>query len=565
MPRNTISQTEDVGDALATLQDFIKITRLSLHDKTSGKRMRQIISILRKYDVMHDLTPEKAVQVLEALGPTYVKIGQMASTRSDILPKAYCEAFDELHADVTPMPFFQVLQCINESYGKNWEEVFISIDPKPLGSASIAQVHRAILLDGAVVAVKVRRPGIVSEMMEDITLMRRLLATVEFVDSSHQTLLLNFENLLDELERTTKNELDFCKELDNLIRFRAEIEGQAGITSPLPYPQVSNESVLVMQYIEGVQVDDTSALKAEGDDVSRLAYRITQSYISQVLDDGFFHADPHPGNIIVKGEEIVWIDLGMVGQLTPSQRQLVGRMFRSVTANDPYLLMESVIGISKKNGPVDHGALLRELSVLLDKYGSAELSNLNIGDIMGEVVEVLRTQNLIMAPAVTMLVRGIATLEGVVEVMAPSLNVLDIVSQHVIMQSVNPKHLEMRAIELMTSTAESAEALTKLPKQISNAVDMLGRGEIAVKGDVTVAPNVLATVYASVGRVSLALISVGLFLGSSILCTTNMEPKILEVPVLGVLGYIGAFILGVYVIIQTFRTRHHLKKDQRLN
>ncbi len=556
---------EDVGDAVATLQDFIKITRLSLNDKTSGKRMRQIISILRKYDVMHDLTPEKAVQVLEALGPTYVKIGQMASTRSDILPKAYCEAFDQLHADVTPMPFFQVLQCINASYGRSWEEVFISIDPKPLGSASIAQVHRAILLDGSVVAVKVRRPGIVDEMMEDIALMRRMLATAEFVDNDHETLLLNFENLLDELERTTKNELDFSIELDNLIRFRAEIGPQEGITSPLPYPQVSNESVLVMQYIEGVQVDDIAALKAEGDDLKRLAYRITQSYISQVLDDGFFHADPHPGNIIVNGSDIIWIDLGMVGELSPSQRQLVGRMFRSVTSNDPYLLMESVLGISKKNGPVDHGALLRELSVLLDKYGSSELANLNIGDIMGEVVEVLRTQNLIMAPAVTMLVRGIVTLEGVIEVMAPTLNVLDIVSQHVIMQSLNPKHMEMRAIELMTSMAESAEALTKLPKQMSNAVDMFSRGEIAVKGEVEVTQNVLATVYASVGRVCLALISVGLFLGSSILCTTNMEPRFLEVPVLGVLGYLGAFVLGVYVIVQTFRTRHHLKNDQKLN
>ncbi len=550
---------------MATLQEFFKIARLSVADKTSGRRMRQIISVLRKYQVTSGLTPEKAVEVLEALGPTYVKIGQMASTRSDILPKAYCEAFEKLHADVTPMPFFQVLQCIDAAYGHPWQETFLSLDPHPLGSASIAQVHRAVLMDGSVVAVKVRRPGIVTEMSEDIALMRRLLATAEFVTTEHRTLLLNFENLLDELERTTKNELDFNVELDNLIRFRAEIAGQEGVSSPIPYPAVSNESVLVMQYIEGVRVDDMDALRAEGDDLNKLAFRITQSYISQVLDDGFFHADPHPGNIIIKGKEIIWIDLGMTGQLSPSQRQLVGRMFRSVTANDPYLLMESVVGLSKKNGPVDFGALLQELSVLLGKYGSAELSNLNIGDVMGEMVEVLRVQNLIMAPAVTMLVRGVVTLEGVIEEMAPSLNVLDVVSEHVIAQSLNPHHVEKRAIELLTSTAESAEAMTKLPRQLLNTIEMLDRGELALKGNVEVSTNVLATIYASVGRISLALISMGLFLGSSILCTTNMEPKFLEVPVLGVLGYLGAFILGVYVIVQTFRSRHRMKNNQTLD
>ncbi len=323
--------------------------------------------------------------------------------------------------------------------------------------------------------------------------------------------------------------------MENLIRFRAEIASQEGVSSPLPYPAASNESVLVMQYIEGVHVDDLAALKAEGADLDRLGFRIAQSYISQVLDDGFFHADPHPGNIIIQGKEIIWIDLGMTGSLDPSQRQLVGRMLRSVTSNDAYVLMDSVISISKKSGPVDYGVLLQELSVLLNKYGSAELSNINLGDVMGEIVEVLRTQNLIMAPAVTMLVRGIVTLEGVLEDMAPTLNVLDIVSEHVLMQSLSPKHLEMRALELLTS------------------------------GKVEVSTSLLATVYAVVGRISLALISVGLFLGSSILCTTNMEPKLLEVPVLGVLGYLGAFVLGVYVIVQTFRSRHRMKNHQRLD
>ncbi len=278
---------------MATLKEFVKMTKLSFNDKTSGKRMREIIDVLRQYHVTQGLTPQKAVDVLEALGPTFVKIGQIAATRSDMLPQDYCEAFFKLQTDVKPMLFDEVIECIDKAYGKNWNEVFLAIDPKPLGSASIAQVHKAVLLDGSVVAVKVRRPGIVEEMKDDIRLMKRLLATAEFVTSQHENILLNFENLLDELQKTTEKELDFRIELQNLVRFHANMAKQEGIGSPMPYPEISNASVLVMQYIEGIQVDDKEALVKAGVDLNKLASRILHSYIVQILDDGFFHADPH--------------------------------------------------------------------------------------------------------------------------------------------------------------------------------------------------------------------------------------------------------------------------------
>lgn len=550
---------------MTTFSDFMKIISMSRRDKTSGKRMRQILAILRKYHVAQGITPDEAVQMLEELGPTYVKIGQMASTRSDILPKEYCEAFEQLHADVTPMPFDVVLHCIDESYGRPWTDVFLAIDPTPLGSASIAQVHKAVLLDGSVVAVKVRRPGIVEEMSQDIALMRRLLTTAEFLTSEHQVIILNFENLVDELDRTTKNELNFDKELDNLIRFHRELGDQPGVSSPLPYPRFSNESVLVMEFVEGIAIDDIKALEAAGDNPIELANRLVQSYISQVIDDGFFHADPHPGNIIVRDKEIVWIDLGMVGTLTSSERQLVGRMFRSVATNDPFMLMEAVIGISRQYGEVDYGKLLADLSHLLDKYGSSELADIDMGTVFGEMVEVMRSQSLIMMPSVTMLVRGIITIEGVLDDIAPRMNVLDVVSEHVMAQSLSPHHLEMRSTELLNASLKSIESAIKLPNQISNSLTMLNRGDLEMKGNVTVAPDALATVYASIGRLSLALISVGLFLGSSVLCTTNMQPKLLEVPLLGFLGYLGAFVLGVYVIVVTFKSRHQMKNNKKVD
>lgn len=540
---------------MATLKDFVKMTKLSLNDKTSGKRMREIIEVLREYHVTQGLTPQKAVDVLEALGPTFVKIGQIAATRSDMLPQDYCEAFFKLQTDVAPMSFDEVIGCINKAYGKDWSEIFLAIDPKPLGSASIAQVHKAVLLDGSVVAVKVRRPGIVSEMSDDIKLMKRMLATAEFVAPQHENTLLNFESLLDELQNTTEKELDFRVELKNLVRFHANMAKQQGVSSPMPYPEISNASVLVMQYIEGIQVDDKEALVKAGVDLDKLASRILHSYITQILDDGFFHADPHGGNIIIQDRTIIWIDLGMTGTLKASQRELVSQMFRALVADDPYKMMQAVLGISHLNGSVDYGKLLSQLEALIHRYGGADLSDINMAQVAEELMDIVHAQHLIMDPSVTMLVRGIVTIEGMIERMSPSTNVMKIVSESVLRESLTAKHLEMKALELSSATLDSMEAMTKIPSQVLNTMEMLDRGEIALKGEVKASEDLLATVHASVGRISLAMISVGLFLGSSILCTTNMEPRLLEVPVLGVLGYLGAFVLGVYVIVQTFRAK----------
>lgn len=549
---------------MPTFREFMRVADLTIKDKTSGKRMGEIRAILKKHDAFHHLTPEKAVAILEDLGPTYVKMGQIASNRSDVLPKEYCDAFEKLRANVPPVPFDQVIATIERSYGASWSQVFASIEERPLGSASIAQVHKATLLDGTSVAVKVRRPGIVQQMAEDILLMKHLLALAEFSTSQHEGIMLTLDGLVAELERTTADELDFTVELENLVRFYGEVQGQPGVTSPVPYPRHTTEDVLVMEFVTGVLVNDKERLTASGVDLSALGERLAQSYVTQVVDDGFFHADPHPGNIVVREGEIVWIDLGMTGTLTASERALVSSVFQAVATKNAYELKGALLSLAKAKGPVDHGLLLDQMSALLASYGSADLADINIGTAFLDLIEVLRSQNLVLSPAFTMLARGFLTLEGVLADLAPSINVVDIVSKHVEGQVKNFAHVERKAKELLGSTAESAEALTRLPSQLSNTLDMLDRGQLKVSAGLGVPDSMLATLYAISGRIALAMISAGLFIGSSVLCTTNMEPRILEVPLLGALGYVGAFVLGVYVIWRTLVTRHQQRNDERL-
>ena len=547
---------------MATFEEFMKVAEISIKDKTSHKRMNEIVRIMRQYKVLHGLTPEQAVEVLQALGPTYVKIGQLASNRSDLLPKAYCDAFEKLRDDANPMPFDVVIEQIDRAYGKSWHEVFASIDPVPLGAASIAQVHKATLLDGTTVAVKVRRPGVAESMAEDIMLMKHLLALGEFASNSHRDILLSLEGFIEEIERTTASEVDFTSELHNLMRFHDELADEEGVTSPVAYPQYSCESVLVMEFVQGTEISHTQALREQGIDVSALARRVCQSYVTQVLDDGFFHADPHPGNILVRDGEVVWIDLGMVGTLTVSERMLVGKVFSAVATDNAYLLKEAVMGLVHVLGPVDHGALLEALSRLLAEYSTAEMKEINVGTVLTEVIEVLRGQNMMMTSSVTMLARGFVTIEGVMAQVAPDISVIEIVSKHVIAQQADPKFLATQLIDLATTSAASAEALAKLPTQLSNTLEMIDRGQIKVNGDIEVSSRILATAYASVGRISLALLSAGLFLGSSILCTTAMQPQLLGVPLLGVLGYVGAFVLGAYTVFHILVSRHRLLNNE---
>lgn len=547
---------------MATFEEFMKVAEISIKDKTSHKRMNEIVRIMRQYKVLHGLTPEQAVEVLQALGPTYVKIGQLASNRSDLLPKAYCDAFEKLRDDANPMPFDVVIEQIDRAYGKSWHEVFASIDPVPLGAASIAQVHKATLLDGTTVAVKVRRPGVAESMAEDIMLMKHLLALGEFASNSHRDILLSLEGFIEEIERTTASEVNFTSELHNLMRFHDELADEPGVTSPVAYPQYSCESVLVMEFVQGTEISHTEELCQQGVDMNALARRVCQSYVTQVLDDGFFHADPHPGNILVRDGDVVWIDLGMVGTLTVSERMLVGKVFTAVVTDNAYLLKEAVMGLVHVLGPVDHGALLEALSRLLAEYSTAEMKEINVGTVLTEVIEVLRGQNMMMTSSVTMLARGFVTIEGVMAQVAPDISVIEIVSKHVIAQQADPKFLATQLIDLATTSAASAEALAKLPTQLSNTLEMIDRGQIKVNGDIEVSSRILATAYASVGRISLALLSAGLFLGSSILCTTAMQPQLLGVPLLGVLGYVGAFVLGAYTVFHILVSRHRLLNNE---
>ncbi|MGN1025437.1 MAG: ABC1 kinase family protein, partial [Faecousia sp.] len=320
-------------------------------DRTENRqRLMEIVEVVRRNDLVKGMTPEKLCVVIEELGPMFIKLGQILSIHSDLLPPKYCEALSKLHSEVAPMPYEQIASIIENSYGQPLEEVFSSFDRSALGSASIAQVHAAKLRTGEQVVVKVQREGIHDVMSRDILLLKQACRLLKYTPVSG---LVDFNQVLDEMWLVAQEEMNFQTEAANLERFHRLNEPVAFVTSPKLYREYTTTHVLVMEHVDGIPIDDHEALRSAGYDLSEIGTKLADNYVRQIMEDGFFHADPHPGNLRVRDGKIVWLDMGMMGSLSERERALIGKAIVGIARGDINVCRDAVLGLGKFNGKAD--------------------------------------------------------------------------------------------------------------------------------------------------------------------------------------------------------------------
>lgn len=536
------------GEAL----QVARVMRNGIEDKTSAKRLREILGILRAHHVNRHIEPADLVATIEDLGPTFVKAGQIMSSRRDLFPAKYCDALANLRTKARPMTFSQVEARLNDAYGGNWGRAFASIDATPLGSASVAQVHKAILADNkTVVAVKVQRPGIKDQMLKDLELLRRANDLLELSTMDDDEQGIDFAAFVDEFDRTTREELDFRAEARNLRDFHANCSGVARVTSPAVYDDLTRETVLVMDYVVGPHADDKQAMATMGVSPDSVGKLITQDYIRQMLTDGLFHADPHPGNIIVqKDGGIEWIDLGMVGRLSPTERGLLGKILLGVATRDPQMLKDALLTWGHAGDSVDHGKLLAEIDAMVARYSTSGLAGLDVSAAVSDLLSVLQKQHIAMPASFTMLSRGLITFEGTIEAISPNLSIMGAVTDYLTRHLLDDFDLRNEFISGALDAYKIAKKTTGLPSQLSNLLDMASKGQIGMNMNVRDLDRPLSKLESTIDRMTLGLIVAGLFIGSSLLCLTAMEPRVLGVPIIGFLGYLGALALSVYIVVK---------------
>lgn len=516
-----------------------------------SSRLHEIVEILRRNDIIHGLTPQKLRRMLEELGPTFVKLGQIMSMRSDMLPQRYCDELKKLRSAVAPMPFETVREIIAEQYQKPPEEVFAFIKKEPLGSASVAQVHAARLLDGRDVVVKVQRRGIHRIMEQDIAIMRRAAHLLRIMPKGGD--VIDFNGLLDEFWTVSQQEMNFLVEAEHLERFAALNDDVAFATCPKVYKELSTGSVLVMENIKGIPIDHTEQLKAAGYDIEEIAEKLADNYIKQILDDGFFHADPHQGNIIIRGGQIVWLDLGMVGVLSNRDRLLLRTAMLAITRQDIYELENAIMSIGVIKGKVNHNELYEDIRIFVDRYATSDLAELNLGRVLSDMMDIAAKHQIGLPNSVTMLVRGVLTIEGVLEDCSPQTSLMEIFARHFSGSLLNSANAEKELRHLLRKFAGSAEKISDIPLNLADIIKMTVRGQTKINLELTGSEEPLFKIDRMVDRLIFGIIDGALLIGSSMLCTTNMNPKIMGIPALGAAGFFIAFIMASVLLVNIFK------------
>ena len=537
----------------------------------AGSRLAEMLGILRKHHITRGMDPVKFREILEDLGPTFVKAGQIMSMRSDLLPEEYCKELERLRTDVSPMPFSAVRETIAAELGRAPEEVFERIDEVPLGAASIAQVHAALLREtppegegeslSRRVVIKVQRPQIRETMANDIALMRKAAGLVNLKTNTGD--LLDFRAMVEEMWKTSQEEMDFQREAENLDRFQKNRKGIVYLTSPVVVHAYTTQHMLVMSDVQGIQIDRTEELTDLGYDLSEIGSKTAESYCKQVLDDGFFNADPHPGNLRIADGKIAWIDFGMVGTVSANLRSIMKNAVNAVIAGDIYELENLFLMVGEAKEPVNRAQLYAQIDEIVRRYRSMDFGSIRMGPLLEECLEVIRSNKIAIPSELTLLCRSMVTVEGTITQISPDVNLMEILKQHMKQEMRDDFDLkntvEHGARELYASSRKSLG----IPAQVSDLLNLAKSGQLTVNVSSPDDREQRRNLLTAANRLCLAVLVLALLTGSTILMTASAStasaasslPQWFGVPWPAAAGFFLAAAITVYLLIKIFRTK----------
>lgn len=506
----------------------------------------------------HDLseTAPKAEELaadLEKLGPTFIKLGQLLSTRADLLPSPYLEALTRLQDRVEPFAYEEVDRIVSGEIGVRISKAFADFDPQPLAAASLAQVHRASMRDGREVVVKVQRPNIREQIVEDLEALGQI---AQFLDA-HTELgkRYDFENMLNGLRSSLLRELDFKLEASNLITFSENLREFERIIIPEPVEDFCTSRVLTMEYLQGKKITDLSPLRLMEIDGPGLARELFHAYLKQILLDGFVHADPHPGNVfLTEDDQIALLDLGMVVRLLPSFRDNVLRLLLAISEGRGEEAADVTIRMGEPKSRFDKTDFTKRIGELVAEHGEASLSRLNSGQVVLEITKISADCWFRLPSEFTMVAKTLLNLDRVVFSLDPGFEPTAIIRQRAmeilqrnLMQSIAPNNLIGGVVEIK-------EFVEKLPGRVNKILDTIGNNEFKVDVNAIDEKIVLEGLQKVANRISLGLILAALIVGASMLMRIETPFRIFGYPGFAMIFFLLAAIAGVALVITIVMT-----------
>ena len=516
--------------------------------KDNAARLQEIIKILSQHKITKGLDPVKFRLIIEDLGPTFIKIGQIMSMRSDILPEEYCHELTKLRKDVKPMSFAEVKDIILMEYNRSIADVFQTIDPVPLGSASIAQVHRATLKDGTDVVVKVQRTGIYDIMARDISLLKKAISILKVTNILGNVIDLN--GVLDEIWYAAQEELNFTTESNHAIEFTEANQDIVYLATPRMFPKLTTSKILVMEYIGGVPINDLDHLRENGYDLDEIANKLADNYVKQVMYDGYFHADPHPDNIRIVEGKIVYLDFGMMGRLTKRDMDLLKRCMKGILKNDIHEVESVILTMGIHDNEIDHTALYSDIELVLNKYGSLEIGSMHLGEMFTEVFGIVSKHNISMPKNITMLMRGIIVMEGVLNVLSPSISFMQVLKNRMNGEVVQNVFSANTVKSIAKKGIAFEENLIEIPVGLNTLLKMAVKGEAKFNLELTDSQNKIGKLESMLNKIIIAVLDASLIVASSFICYSQVGPKTDNIPTLGLVFLIIAAAMSIWLVVK---------------
>ncbi len=493
---------------------------------------------------------------LEELGPTFVKFGQVLSSRRDLLPNDVYEQLCKLQDSVPPFETEQARALIAAELGKPAEEIFASFSAVPVGSASIAQVHAAELRDGTKVAVKVQRPNITKVIDLDLAILRDFarFAAEHIVDLSG----INPVGVVEEFSATLRKELDFTHEATDAERFAQQFEGNPNIKVPRIYREFSTPRILTLEFLSGLSVKDPEVLRRAGIDPVALAARLANLSYQEVFDYGFFHGDPHPGNMyILPGGVVGMIDFGMMGNFTPTFRSNLAQLLAGLAKKDHPRVMAAILEMSEERFTAQPAKMLAEVEAFSEVNLSHSLKEINLGDALNRVLELLRRNKLRMNGAFYLGIKAFTQIEAIGLALDPNLNFVQMgepYARRLIEEKYRPRHLFEIASRLLTG---GLDFLEEFPGDFRNFYQQVKAGRLNIpiehKVDSEGFEPVRKTLDTIANVLATAILAASVLICSSILVLAQMPPVVFGVSLLGVLGLVWGAIMGLRLAIHIWR------------
>ncbi len=498
--------------------------------------------------------PARVRLALEELGPTFVKLGQYMSTRADLIPLPYIRELEKLQDEVTPFPVQQVRETLEEELSSPLEQLFSQFEEEPLAAASIGQVHRAQLMDGTEVAVKVQRPGI-RRMVE---------ADLEILVNLAQRLERNYEEmefyqptqLAREFRRNLMKEMDYRQEAGNINRFQEQFATEPHVHVPRVFLELGNPRILIMEYVPGIKASQVARLREEGYDCPLLARRGADLIFKQVFDHGFFHADPHPGNVFVLPENtICYLDFGVMGYIDRSTRAVFVEVLYGVVRRDPVRTSESLLKLARWE-EVNRRWLEQDVAEFMGQHLYRPLKELEVGRILQQLFELVARHRLRLPTDLFLLARAVTAAEGLGALLDPDFDLVGTARPYVARLYRERFHPREVAGTLVSTGADYAHLLRDLPGELREIMGQVKQGKIRIQLEQRGMERLLFTYDQITNRLAFAIVLASLVIGSSLVVFSGVGPTWNEMPVIGIVGFMLAGLSGFWLLVSIIRHGH---------